>query len=185
MQKHGRQLSRVALKYIHTTAASAWIGGGLAVLVLLRIGRQTGNSDELLALNGAVASIDDFLITPSAAATFVSGLIGWLMSNGAVLRQRWIIAKLLLTSGAIVFGILWLGPWLKELSLIASADRLAVFDDWHYFRTYRLGAVAVILQTALLFVIVLISILKPSFEIQRKGGRGRVGSLNPAVATRR
>jgi len=185
MQKQGRQLSRVALKYIHTTAASAWIGGGLAVLVLLRIGRQTGNSDELLALNGAVASIDDFLITPSAAATFVSGLIGWLMSNGAVLRHRWIIAKLLLTSGAIVFGILWLGPWLKELSIITSVDRLAVFDDWHYFRTYRFGAVAVILQTALLFVIVLISILKPSFEIQRKGGRGRVGSLNPAVATRR
>ncbi len=183
MQRHGRQLSRVALKYIHTSAASAWTGGGLAVLVLLRIGRQTGNSDELFALNGAVASIDDFLIMPSAAATFVSGLLIWLIGNGGVLRQRWIIAKLLLSSGAILFGILWLAPWLKELSHITSADRLAVFDDWNYFRTYRLGAVAVILQTALLFGIVLISILKPSFEIQRK--RGSVDRLNPAVVTRR
>jgi uncharacterized membrane protein len=183
MQKHGRQLSRMTLKYIHTTAASAWIGSGLAVLVLLRIGRQTGNSDELFALNGAVASIDDFLITPSAAATFISGMFIWLMSNGAVLRHRWIIAKMLLTGCAILFGYLWLGPWLKELSLIASADRLAVFDDWNYFRTYRFGAVAVILQTALLFVIMLISILKPSFEMCRK--RGRVVRLNPAIAARR
>ncbi len=172
MQNRGERLTRMALKYIHTTAASVWLGSGLAVLVLLRHDRLTGNGDELFALNHAITSIDDLLIEPAAAGTFASGAILCLLGKWGVFRHRWIAAKLALTLAAIVFGILCLGPWLKQLSLICATERLAVFDDWGYARTYRHAAISGILQTALLFALALISICKPSFAIRKNTTSG-------------
>jgi uncharacterized membrane protein len=168
MQKQEQRLTRMALKYIHTTAVSVWIGGGLAVLVLLYCDWLTRNGDELFALNYAIAAIDDFLIKPAAATTFSSGVLICLLTNWGVFRHRWIVVKLVLTLGALVFGTLCLGPWLKELSLITAADRLAVLDDGGYSRTFRLGAASAILQSVLLFVLVLISIFKPDFAPRKK-----------------
>lgn len=167
MDKRGRDLTRMVLKYVHTTTACIWIGSGLCVLVLLHDGRQTGDSDELFALNSAIASIDDLLIKPSAAGAFVSGLLLCLLTNWKALRHRWVMVKLILTLAAIVFGALCLGPWLRELSFIAAADRMAVFDDLKYASTCQIGYASGILQTALLLLLLLLSIFKPSFS-----GRG-------------
>lgn len=166
MDKRGRDLTRMALKYVHTTAACIWIGSGLCVLVLLHDGRQTGDSDELFALNSAIASIDDLLIKPSAAGAFISGLLLCLLTNWKVLRLRWVMVKLILTLAAIVFGALCLGPWLRELSFIAAADRMAVFDDLRYASTCQIGYASGILQTALLLLLLLLSIFKPSFSVR-------------------
>ena len=168
MQKQEQRLTSMALKYVHTTAVSIWIGGGLAVLVLLYRDRLTRNGDELFALNYAIAAIDDFLIKPAAATTFMSGVMICLLTNWRVFRHRWIIVKLVLTLGALVFGAICLGPWLKELSRITAADRLAVLDDGGYYRAYRLGATSAVLQSALLFVLVLISIFKPDVGPRKK-----------------
>lgn len=162
MQKKGQEMTRTALRCIHTTSVCIWIGSGMCVLLLLRHGGMTGTGDELFALNYAISSIDNLLIKPSAAGTFISGMLICRQTNWKVLRHRWIMAKLLLTLGALVFGALWLGPWLRELSVISGADRLAVFDDARYQRLHHLGSVAGGLQGALLFVLLLISIVKPS-----------------------
>lgn len=162
MQKKSQELTRTALKCIHTTSVCIWVGSGVCVLVLLHHGRLTGTSDELFALNYAIASIDNLLIKPSAAGTFISGILICHQTGWRGLRHRWILAKLLLTLGALVFGALWLAPWLKELAVITGTDGLAVFDDARYQHLHRFGAVAGSLQSALLFVLLLISIVKPS-----------------------
>ena len=171
MLVHANQSMRMILKCLHVFSVSVWIGGGLAVLVLLYNDRQTSNGDELFAFNYAIKSIDDYLIKPSAIGTFASGALICLFTNWGLTRHRWIIAKWAVTLSAIAFGALFLGPWLKALSTITGTDRLAVFDDYGYFRTYHLGVTFGLLQTGVLLVLVLISIFKPSL-----GRSGMVGS---------
>ncbi|HEX5773526.1 MAG TPA: DUF2269 family protein [Geomobilimonas sp.] len=164
-------LTRQMLKCIHLTAVCTWIGGGLAVLVLLHNDRLTSNGDELFAFNHAIRSIDDFLIKPAAVASSASGLLLCLLTNWGFSRHRWIVVKGFLTLGAILFGAFYLGPWLRELSDMTAANRLAVFDDGDYARAYRFGAIASIFQTLLLIGLVLISIVKPSFDQKRSLSR--------------
>jgi len=100
-----------------------------------------------------------------------SGLLLCLLSNWGFSRHRWIVVKGFLTLVAILFGAFCLGPWLRELSDMTAANRLAVFDDGDYARAYRFGAIASILQTLLLFGLMLISIVKPSFDQKRSLSR--------------
>ena len=162
----GHQLARQTLKCIHITAVCIWVGGGLAVLVLLNNDRLTRNGDELFAFNHAIMAMDDCLIEPAAVGSSLSGVLLCLLTNWGLFRHRWVIVKGLLTLTAILFGAFFLGPWLQELSTMTAANRLAVFDDGDYFRTYRLGVIAAILQTVLLLGLVLISIVKPDFGLK-------------------
>ncbi len=164
MLQQAHPMTRQILKCIHLTAVCTWIGGGLAVLVLLDNDRLTRNGDELFAFNHAIRSIDDCLIKPAAVISSASGLFLCFLINWRLARHRWIVGKGILTLGAILFGAFYLGPWLQELSDMTAANRLAVFDDGNYARTYQFGTISSIVQTLLLVSLVLISIFKPSFD---------------------
>lgn len=166
---HANQSVRMLLKCVHIFSVCVWIGGGLAVLVLLYNDKQTSNGDELFAYNHAIKSIDDFLIKPSAVSAFASGALICMLTNLGLTKHRWIIAKWAITLAAIGFGAVFLGPWLKELSTITGLDRMAVFDDGGYFRTYRLGVAFGFAQTGVLLILVLISIFKPSLGAGKNG----------------
>jgi uncharacterized membrane protein len=166
---HANQSMRMFLKCVHVFSVCVWIGGGLAVLVLLYNDRQTSNGDELFAYNHAIKSIDDYLIKPSAIGTFASGALICLLTNWGLTRHRWIITKWATTLAAIAFGALFLGPWLKDLSTITGIDRLAVFEDSGYFRAYHLGVVFGLVQTAVLLFLVFISIVKPGLGSGKNG----------------
>ncbi len=169
MQSQTNHQFQLFIKCLHIFSVCVWIGGGFAVLVLLYNDRQTSNGDELFAYNNAIKSIDDFLIKPAAIGTLASGTLLCLLTKWGLTRHRWIIAKWVGTLAAMVFGVVFLGPWLKALSTINGMDRLAVFDDNWYFRTYHLGVVFGLMQTALLLILVLISIVKPSLGTGGKG----------------
>ncbi|GFE57582.1 DUF2269 family protein [Geobacter sp. AOG1] len=171
MLQHAHPTTRQILKCIHLTAACIWIGGGLTVLVLLHNDRLTRNGDELFAFNHAIRSVDDCLIKPAAVVSSASGLLLCVLTSWGLARHRWIVVKGFLTLGAILFGAFYLGPWLRELSDMTAANRLAIFDDGDYARTYLLGAISSILQTLLLFGLMLISIFKPSFDQKRSFSR--------------
>lgn len=165
---HANHPLRMFLKCAHIFSVCVWIGGGLAVLVLLYNDKQSSNGDELFAYNNAIKSIDDCLIKPSAIGTLVSGVLICILTNWGLTRHRWIMAKWTLTLAAIAFGALFLGPWLKDLSTITGMDPLGAFFDSGYLRTYRLGVVFGLAQTAMLLFLVLISIVKPEFRSHRK-----------------
>ncbi len=167
MQLQAHPMTRQILKCIHLTAVCTWIGGGLAVLVLLDNDRFTRNGDELFAFNHAIRSIDDCLIKPAAVISSASGLLLCLLINWRLARHGWIVGKGILTLGAILFGAFCLGPWLRDLSDLTDANRLAVFDNGNYAHTYLFGAISSIIQTLLLVSLVLISIFKPSFDQKR------------------
>lgn len=171
MQFQANQQTRLFLKYIHTLSTMMWIGGAQAILILLYKDRQAANGDELFAFNDAIRTIDNWLIAPGVIGTITSGGLICLLTNWGFLRHRWVVVKWVVTLVATLFGIICLGPWLQELAEIAGLNRLAVFDSGSYERTYRLGVAFGIAQTAVLAVLMLISILKPDLDTLPPGAR--------------
>jgi hypothetical protein len=180
---------RMFFKFMHLLSASVWTGGGMAVLVLLYDDRQTCSGDELFAYNHAIRSIDDYLIRPAAAGTLVSGTLLCFLSNWGVIRHRWIIVKWTVTLAAIAFGGICLGPWFRELAAFTGIDSLSAHEASGYLRLYHLGVMFGSLQTVVLLILVLISILKPDCRWGRKtvanprggtGGSGENSRQEPA-----
>ena len=172
---------RMTIRFMHILAVCLWSGGGMAVLVLLYDDRQTVNGNELSAFNHAIQSIDDYLIKPAAAGALVSGSLLCCLSNWGIIRHRWIIVKWSITLAAIAFGATCLGPWFRELAAFNGGDLLAGDQGNDYRRLYRLGVVFGSLQTAVLLLLVLISIVKPDLRPGGKTGQESAGNSGRRV----
>lgn len=153
---------KLLVKTVHMVAACAWLGAGLAVLVLLKNGSQTNNGDELFALNHTITSIDDLLIKPAAALSLGSGVLLCLISQWGVAKYRWIVFKWVATFAAILFGSLYLEPLMKELAMYSDMFRDEAMQNSTYRFVFHVGVVTGLLQTAVLFLLLFVSVLKPS-----------------------
>ncbi len=134
----------------HILSICAWVGGGLTVLLLLALGKDSESAEELQAYNLVIAAIDDFLITPGAGSALCSGLLLACCRRLKILKNGWLLSKLIITVAAICFGAFALGPLLRELLLYTTQDRGAIFLDTSYARSYHAGIIGVIVQTILL-----------------------------------
>lgn len=181
---HANQTARMLLKCVHIFSVCVWIGGGLAVLVLLYNDQQTSNGDEVFAFNLAIKSIDDCLIKPAALGTFTSGALLCLLTGWGLTRHRWIIAKWAVTLAAIAFGALLLGPRLGELATIADMDRLGVLNDDGYSHIYMLGVVFGLVQTTVLILLVIISTFKPGLGTGKGAWRAESRKMRPSQPKR-
>lgn len=181
MQILATHQSRMLLRFLHILAVCIWTGGGMAVLVLLYDDRQSCSGDELSAYNHAIRSIDDYLIKPAAAGTLISGALLCLLGNRGLLRQSWVMVKCLVTVAAIIFGAFCLGPWFRELAAFGRIDTLSAHAAGSYQRLFHLGVVFGSVQTAVLLVLVLVSILKPDFGWRGPGRWGRLPAIPGVV----
>ena len=152
---------RLILKYLHIIASCIWVGAGFSVMVLLYLSRLAGSGDALSALNAAIRHLDDFLIVPSAALSFLSGVAICLAANLGLTSCRWVVTKWTVTVAAVAFGALCLAPWMEKLAVLSSALGFFAFADPGYFRTYYLDVIFGALQTVVLLYLMLISVLKP------------------------
>jgi putative copper export protein len=155
---------KVICKALHSIAVCGWIGGGLAILILLKLAGNPGGSQEAIAFQRSIKAIDEFLITPSAGLATLTGLYLCVGKPWGFRGHRWITEKCAITTVLLIFGAFWLAPGLQSL---------APPDSWHlefgaaYHRTWLWGAVAATLQTSILVLLVGLSILKP------EKGKGR------------
>jgi len=150
--------TRVMCKALHSIAVCGWIGGGLAILILLKLAGNPSGSAEAIAFQRSIKAIDEFLITPSAGLATLTGLFLCVGKPWGFKGHRWISEKCVITTVLLIFGAFWLAPGLQSL---------APPDSWHlefgaaYHRTWLWGAVAATLQTSILVLLVGLSILKP------------------------
>jgi len=176
MQLMANHPLRMTLKFVHLLAVCVWTGGGMTVLVLLYDDQQAGSGSELSAFNLAIRSIDDYLIKPAAAGTLLSGTLLCLLGKWGLLRHRWIVVKWAITLAAITFGAVCLGPWFSELAACSGDVNPGANKDSGYQRLYHLGVLFGSLQTLVLLLLVLISIVKPDFNWGRNAGQNRDGT---------
>lgn len=148
------------MRVLHILSVCAWLGGGMGVVLLLLIGRQTESVGELQAYNLVITTIDDLLITPGAAGTVATGLLLVRYRHVSIIHNRWLRMKLTVTLCAICFGALLLAPWLRDLLAVTLKDGMAVFDDALYRHAYRVGITGSIVQTLVLLGLLGASVIR-------------------------
>jgi len=157
--------TKLLLKALHTFASCAWVGGVSAVLIILNNDRHTINGDELFALHSAITTIDDTLIGPGAGVSLLSGALLCLTSKWGFFRHCWVVVKWIGTLVAIYVGVAYLNPWMKELAHFSDILRDNAAQNIDYLQLFHKGIVAVSLQIAALFLLVIISIFKPDLDL--------------------
>jgi len=157
--------TKLLLKTLHTFASCAWVGGVSAVLIILNNDRRTINGDELFALHSAITTIDDMLIGPGAGVSFLSGVLLCMTSKWGFFRHCWVVVKWIGTIAAIYVGVAYLNPWMRELAHFSDIFRDNVAQNIDYLQLFHKGMVAVTLQIAALFLLVIVSIFKPDLDL--------------------
>lgn len=149
------------LKIIHLFFAALWIGGGIALLVVL-FSVNPVNGDELYMKSRIVQIIDDYLIIPGAMASFLIGVVYGIWTNWGFFKYNWIVVKWIVTIAQILFGTFVLGPWVNENVEIANKLRDAAMDNATLVHNIQMSQTWGTLQVLILILVFLIvSVMKP------------------------
>lgn len=108
---------------LHVAATVGWVGALAAFLALAVTGLLTDDRDLARGCYLAMDVVTRVVILPLAFASLGSGLASALGSSWGLVRHRWVLAKLVLTSVA-------LGVLLKETPLVLELGRAALADTW-------------------------------------------------------
>lgn len=168
------QSTRAIIRSLHLLSVTAWLGGGMGVLLLLALDAHTAGSSDLAAYSHVITCLDNWLIRPGAAGAAVTGMFICLLTPWGFTRHRWVVVKWSATLLALAIGGLWLEECLQELAALADAMPVGFTGDLAGSRPFQLGSLIASLQTLLLFGLVLISTWKP-----------RLGSVRLPKATPR
>ena len=160
MKKLGSQGVKT-LKMFHLFFAILWIGGGMAlIIVLFSVNPQSG--DELYMKSRIIQIIDDFLIIPGALASFLIGIIYGVWTNWGFFKHRWITVKWILTLIQILFGTFVLGPWVNENVEISNRLREVAINDPTLLHNIEMSKIFGTMQVVILILtFIVISVQKP------------------------
>jgi hypothetical protein len=170
-KKFGARGQKV-LKIIHLCMAGLWLGGAVALLLMILSLDQAGNGEQLHAYDLAREFVDDFVLVPGALGCLLSGLlISWATPWG-FFRHRWVTAKWLLTVAGILFGTFVLGPPLYSQAPLSGAQGLAALTDPVYRANRLWNLTGGAFQIVLLCFMVGISVIKP-WKNKKESGKNQ------------
>lgn len=142
-------------KALHVVFACAWFGAVLSVVLIYLFAKIYPQEFSLTASGRLIEKIDHFIIIPSSVACFLSGLLISWKTNWGFFKYKWIVSKLFLGSASILFGILFLGPWILQSAKAIETD----YSSYAQLQD-KLG-ISMIVQAFFILVVLLISTLKP------------------------
>ena len=145
----------------HIGFAALWTGAVLSMSLIAFRNNATANGDILFALNSIINLLDDFIVIPAAIGSVVTATILCWQTNYGFFKFYWVITKWILTTGLIIFGTFWLSPWGNTAEAIAQVEGLGAFNNFIYMFDAKGVLIGSLIQVAFLFVIIVISILKP------------------------
>lgn len=145
----------------HIGFAALWTGTVLSMFLIALRNNSTANADILFALNSVINLLDDVIVIPAAIGSVVTATILCWQTNYGFFKFYWVITKWLLTIGLIIFGTFWLFPWGNTAEAIAELEGLNAFKNSTYTFDAKGVLIGSAIQVLLLFVIIVISTLKP------------------------
>ncbi|MDR2800845.1 MAG: DUF2269 family protein [Desulfovibrio sp.] len=159
-KKFGAQGQKV-LKIIHLCMAGVWLGGAVALFLMILL-LDTGESgDQVHAYDLAREFVDDFILVPGAMGCLLSGLlISWATPWG-FFKHRWVAVKWLLTVAGILYGPFVLGPPLYSQAPISGAQGLSALVNPEYMANRLWNVAGGAMQLFLLCFMVAVSVIKP------------------------
>jgi len=174
------RISVPLLRTMHLLGISAWIGGGIGILLLLALDCRTESASELQAFNRVIDAVDDFIIAPGAVITMLSGILLAHARRLPVLQSGFFSVKLYCTAGAILFGLFFVAPWLEKLLIYSRLDAMAVFDDRRYARSFLVGSVGCAVQSVIVLALMLASVVRPRLQARKSHATGTAKLHSPA-----
>ena len=149
------------LKVLHVYLGGIWAGGA-ASLFAIHCLYPTNSGPELYARNMAMIYIDNYIIIPAAIGSCLTGLIYSHLTKWGYLKYYWVMVKWIFTIIFIVIGFFWLIPWLNNMLEVSTTIRNSlVIDTRSHDVAMAVHLAMTVVQTVLLFFVVIISIFKP------------------------
>lgn len=110
----GTRTQRKALLIAHIVSSVAWLGVSLGMLTLGLAGRFTGGRRTVEGAYWAAHVFVDVLVIPLAVVSLVTGLWLGLVTHWGLVRQKWVLTKLVLTLITFMLSLLLLRPGVME-----------------------------------------------------------------------
>ena len=149
-----------SLKMLHLFFAVMWIGGAIALLLVLFL-TNPENGSEAYMRSLVLKIIDDCIIIPGAVGNLLVGILYGVWTKWGFFKQRWLIVKWVMTAGQILFGTFVLGPWVNTNVKLARELSDAVLTDPLFLHNIAQSKFWGSIQTACLLLYIVISVLKP------------------------
>lgn len=167
VQKNNQKLFKFSLRQknwilsLHIGFAALWTGTVLSMFLIALRNKSTADADILFALNSVINLLDDVIVIPAAIGSVVTATFLCWQTNYGFFKFYWVITKWLLTTGLIIFGTFWLFPWGNTAEAISQSDGLNAFKNSTYTFDAKGVLIGSAIQVSLLFVIIVVSTLKP------------------------
>lgn len=157
---------------LHVVSAVGWLGINFADFALAVTGLTTTDPALQHAMLRALVVVGDTLLIPISLLALTTGLVLALGTQWGLLRYRWVVVKLILTSIAVLLIPFALLPELNNMNDLASAlpaDELLDTSE-HVWGVLS----AAVVSTSMYVTNVIMSVIKPGGRTQR-GERLRAG----------
>lgn len=145
---------------LHILFAFCWIVGALTLCLLVFI-TYPESGDELYMRSRILQIVDDYFIIYGAVGAFITGLVYSIWTNWGFFKHTWITVKWVMTILQMLFGTFVLGPCVNNNVIIADQLRDAALTDPVFLENIRMTQLWGSIQTALLLVVIVISVQKP------------------------
>jgi hypothetical protein len=101
---------RKALLTVHLVSSVGWLGVSLTMLALGLAGRFAGSKRSTEGAYWAAHLFVDVLVIPLSLISLLSGVLMGLVTHWGLVRHKWVLTKLVLTTITTCLGIFLLRP---------------------------------------------------------------------------
>lgn len=150
------------LKILHLITTSCWLGGCLALTVLLYASQYAQSDEELFGVLKSYKYVNVIVtVYLGAYGSLFTGLAYSLCTNRGFIRHKWVIIKWAITLGMIYCGSVYLGPWSDAMLNMARDAGLAALDNAGYLEFQTLVLRGEVICLGLYVLAIWLSVYKP------------------------
>ncbi|MDL5158607.1 hypothetical protein [Actinomycetospora termitidis] len=106
--------TRQFLVFLHVVVSLGWMGAGAANVVLSMTAWLTDDPVVARVCYQMTWSMEEYLIIPGAFSALGTGVLLSLLTPWGLAKYWWVLVKLVLTVGIIVYSTLYIGVWSIE-----------------------------------------------------------------------
>lgn len=113
--------ARKLMLSLHIVCVGSWLGATVTMAFLSLLGLTTDNPEMRRAAYLLMSIMDRNLIVPLVAASILTGVVLALRTQWGLFRHFWVMAKLVLALGMVVFAVSTVMPWVHTLADATAA----------------------------------------------------------------
>jgi hypothetical protein len=147
---------------LHVAVSVGWLGGAFTMIVLGVGAMRTGDPALRHAAYVAAHLGDRAVMIPASLLALLTGLLSSLGTPWGLIRHYWVLTKLVLTIGVMLFGAFYLSQWVKQAVAVPAGTAPGILG-WQIV----LSGVATF---SVLFINTILSVFK-SWGRTRRGRR--------------